>query len=128
MTLRKDDPTIQDHDRLLRRVQELHLHYEPDGSRRLSSAAFKTTELSVNIESLMIEQGRPPEDTIWNYPNDYLTSITAASVREYGYPIIKDTEPPNDPAHGLVLGKKKESFANAMARQHRWIKAPPAKR
>jgi hypothetical protein len=27
--------------------------------------------------------------------------------------IVKDTDPPNDPAHGLVLGKKKGSFANA---------------
>jgi hypothetical protein len=83
--------------------------------------------MSVNIESLMIEQGRPPEDTLTDYPGDFLTSIIAGDVRQLGYPIIKDTAPPNDPAHGLVLGRKRESFANAMVRSHKWIVAPPHK-
>lgn len=81
--------------------------------------------MSVNVESLMVEQGRPPADTLRNRPNDYLTSIVAGNVRKFQLPIVKDTEPPNDPAHGLVLGKKKDSFANAMVRTHIWIVAPP---
>ena len=79
----------------------------------------------MNIESLMIEQKRLPEDTLASYPDEYLTSIVAANVRAHGLPIVKDTEPPNDPAHGLVLGKKKDSFANAMLRSHQWVVAPP---
>ncbi|MGH9583445.1 MAG: hypothetical protein ACRD4O_10960, partial [Bryobacteraceae bacterium] len=90
-----------------------------------SSAVFKDTELSVNIESLMTQQGRAPEDTLTNYSGEYLTAITAGHVREYGHPVVKDTAAPNDPAHGLVLGKKKGSFANAMVRAHQWIVPPP---
>ena len=121
----RDDPSIPSADRLFRRVRPNQLFTEPDGSKRPNSAVFKSTELSINIQSLMIEQGRPPEDTLARFPTDYLTSITAGDVRAYRYPIVKDTEPPNDPAHGLVLEKKTNTFANAMVRAHRWIVAPP---
>ena len=125
--LRQDDLTIANDDRLFRRVRSNQLIPESDGSQRPSSAVFKVLELSVNIESLMIQQGRLPEDMLTNYPGEYLTAFTAGQVRAHGHPVIKDTEPPNDPAHGLVLGKKKDSFANAMKRQHQWIVPQPKK-
>jgi hypothetical protein len=120
-----DDPNIPDIDRLFRRVRPNQLFTEPDGSQRPTSAVFKNPELSVNIESLMVEQGRPPEDALTNFPNEFLTSILAANVRAYRYPIVKDTAPPNDPAHGLVLGRKTNAFANAMVRTQHWIIPPP---
>ena len=120
-----DDPSIPDADRLFRRVRRNQLFTEPDGTQRPTSAVFKNPELSVNIESLMIEQGRLPEDALSNFPHEYLTSIIAGNVRAYGYPIVKDTAPPNDPAHGLVLGRKTNAFANAMVRTHNWIVPPP---
>jgi hypothetical protein len=64
------------------------------------------------------------KDALVGFPNESLTSITAGDVRTYDYPIIKDTGPPSDPAHGLVLGKKTSKFANAMVRAHRWIVEP----
>jgi hypothetical protein len=121
-----DDPSIPNEDRLFRRVRPNQVRTELDGSKRPTSAVFKNPELSVNIESLMIQQRRLPEDTLADYRDDYLTSITAGNVREYNYPIVKDTDPPNDPAHGLVLGKKSSAFANAMVRTHKWIKSPPS--
>jgi hypothetical protein len=121
----EDDLSIPDTDRLFRRVPENQLEPLEDGSQRPSSSIFKHTELSVNIECLMIEQGRPPEDTLTGYPGNYLASIVARDVRAHGHPIVKCTKPPNDPAHGLVLGKKKNSFANAMLRSHQWIVPPP---
>ena len=122
---RADDTTIPNTDRLFRRVRENQLVKLDDGSRRPSSAVFKDATMSVNIESLMIEQGRPPEDTLTGYPGEYLTCIIAGDVRAHGLRIVKQTEPPHDPAHGLVLGKKKGSFANAMVRSHQWIVSPP---
>ena len=122
---RADDTTIPNTDRLFRRVRENQLVKREDGSRRVSSALFKAAEMSVNIESLMIEQGRPPEDTLTRYPREYLTSIIAGDVRAHGLRIVKQTELPHDPAHGLVLGKKRDSFANAMARSRQWIVPPP---
>jgi hypothetical protein len=121
----EDDLSIPDTDRLFRRVRPNQLEPLEDGSLRPSSAVFKNTRMSVNIESLMVEQGRPPEDTLTRYPGEYLTSILARNVRAKGHPIVKDTDPPNDPAHGLVLGKKKGSFANAMLASHQWIFPPP---
>jgi hypothetical protein len=122
---RLDDPSIPNTDRLFRRVRSNQLFKESDGTHRPTSAVFKNLELSVNIESLMIAQGRPPEDTLAGFPDDFLTCIKAGDVRTYGHPIVKDTDPPNDPAHGLVIGKKTNSFANAMVRSHVWIVSPP---
>lgn len=125
---RVDDTSIPDTDRLFRRVvvSPNQLVRLEDGTQRPSTAVFKHLELSVNIESLMVEQRRPPEDCLTGYPDTYLTSIIAGDVRNYGYPIVKDTAPPNDPAHGLILGKKSDSFANKMAKQlSRWIVEPP---
>jgi len=122
---RADNTTIPNTDRLFRRVRENQLVNLQDGSRRPSSALFKDAEMSVNIDSLMIQQGRPPEDTLTRYPSEYLTSIIAGDVRAHGLRIVKQTEPPHDPAHGLVLGKKKGGFANAMVRSHQWIVPPP---
>jgi hypothetical protein len=121
---RQDDLSIRNDDRLFRRVGPSQLIPESDGSLRPSTAVFRDSELSVNIESLMIEQGRSPEDALKNYPDHCLTGIGAGKVREHGHPIVKATAPPNDPAHGLVLGKKKGSFANAMLRSHQWIVPP----
>ena len=121
----RDDPSIPNADRLFRRVRPNQLFAEADGSQRPTSAVFKNPELSVNIESLMFEQGRRPEETLSNFPDEFLTSIVSGNVRAYGYPIVKDTAPPNDPAHGLVLGRKTHAFANAMVRSHQWIVAPP---
>ncbi len=121
---RQDDKSISDADRLLRRIPPNQLCTESDGTKRPSSANFKTPELSVNIESLMNEQGRAPEDTLTDHPGEYLVAVTAGRVREFNLPIVKQTEPPHDPAHGLVLGKKTGSFANAMVRSYEWVVAP----
>ncbi len=129
---RQDDPTILDEDRLFRRVQASpsQLVTEADGSRRPSSAVFKAIELSVNIESVMIAQGRAPEEMLSGTSASFITSIAAGTIRRYdiekkeSHPIVRDAEPPNDPAHGLVLGKKSGAFANAMCRSHIWIVAP----
>lgn len=110
-----------------RRVRPNQVVFFEDGTTRPSSMVFKDQELSVNIESLMVEQGRPPEDTLTGYPDEYLTSVLAGHVRERGHPIVKDPGPKHDLAHGLVLGKKKDAFANAMIRLHQWLVAPPEK-
>ncbi|HWE53741.1 MAG TPA: hypothetical protein VG273_28380 [Bryobacteraceae bacterium] len=130
---RLDDPTILNGDRLFRRVQAQanQLVIEADGCKRPSSAVFKAPELSVNIESVMVAQGRLPEDVLAGFSGWYLTSITAGDVRGFdaergeSHPIVRDADPPNDAAHGLVLGKKSSAFANAMRRSHKWIVAPP---
>ncbi len=119
----EDDASILEEDRLLRRIPSTQVFWE-DGNPRPSSAAFKNTELSVYIESMMVAQQRPLEDALTNYPNEFLTAVRVEDVRKFPYPIVRDTEPPNDPAHGLVVGKKKNSFSNAMVRCHEWVVPP----
>jgi hypothetical protein len=128
---RLDDPTILDDDRLLRRVAPNQWVNEPDGTIRPSSAVFKDPELSVNIDSMMTIQGRPPKEMLNAFPGYFLTSFAPGIVRQYdkekneSHPIVRDTDAPNDPAHGLVLGKKTKSFANALVRAHKWLEPPP---
>jgi len=116
----EDNPSISDEDRLVRRVRPHQLVRE-GASVRPSSAVFKSEELSIYIESLLVEQGRALGSTLEKYPTEFLTSVRAGEVRKFEHAIVKDTAPPNDPAHGLVLGKKKERFANAMVRCQEWI-------
>jgi hypothetical protein len=101
---RGDDLSIPNSDRLFRRVLAKQIYTEPDGLQRPTSAVFKNPELSVNIESLMIAQGRPREDCLANFHAEFLTSITAGEVRAFRLPI-----------------------AHAMVRNHTWIVAPPKK-
>ena len=130
----QDDPTIKDEDRLFRCVQPIpsQLVTEADGSKRPSSAVFRDSELSVNIESAMVAQGRSPETMLAAWPGAGITAIVVCTIRNYdrerneSHPIVRDGDPPNDPAHGLVLGKKTSAFANAMRRSHTWVVAPPA--
>ena len=122
---RNDDESIMDQDRLLRRVPPQQVIREDDGTIRPSTAAFKDEELSVNIEALMLEQKRKPEETLVGHAEFALTSVTAGDVREFEHPVVKDVEPPSDPAHGLVLGKKKDRFAKTMVRRHQWVVPPP---
>jgi len=119
-----DDASILDEDRLLRRIPPNQLCME-DGKLRPSSAVFRHAELSVYIESMVVAQGRAAEDVLSNYPNEFLTALPVSEVRKFPYPIVKDNEPPHDPAHGLVVGKKTGGFANAMKRCHLWVVPPP---
>ena len=117
----QNDPGIADSEVLLRRLQPDWIVPGDRERMRISSAAFKHEELSVLFESLLKRQGRPVEDALRGHPNDSLCSITAGLARKLGQRVVHDTEPPNDPAHGLVLGKKTKSAANRFAREARWV-------
>ena len=120
---RPDDRSILDEERLLRWVTPSQIIPE-EGGLRISSAAFNNPELSVNIETLMVLQGRKPESLLDALPGFALTSIKAKQVRAFDLPIVLDCEPPEDPAHALVLGKKSKSFTNEMKRSHVWVVPP----
>ena len=128
--LPSDDLSILDRDRLLRRVKPNQLVNESDGTTRPSSAVFRDPELSVNIESVMADQGRSPSEMLDGLAGHCLTSITPGIVREFdrnaqdSHPVVRDSDPPNDSAHALVLGKKTKSFRNAMVRGHEWVVRP----
>ena len=76
------------------------------GKAAISSAAFKDEELSINLESTMAPDGRPPEDAIRSYPGYVLAAITAAHARSLQQAVARDPLP-DEPAHGVVYGQKK---------------------
>jgi hypothetical protein len=117
----QNDSSIVDSEVLLRRLQPDWIVPGDRDRMRISSAAFKHHELSVQFESLLKRQGRPVEDALKDYPGSSLCSITAGLARELGQGVVYDTEPPHDPAHGLVLGKKTKSVANQFAREAKWV-------
>jgi hypothetical protein len=116
----KNDPAIADSEVLLRRLLAEWVVPGDRGRMRIASAAFKSFELSILFLSLMERQGRPKEDALKEHPDDSLCSITAGLARQLEQGVIYDTEPPHDPAHGLVIGKKRQSIANGFARGAKW--------
>ena len=115
-----NDPAIADSEVLLRRLLAEWVVPGDRGRMRIASAAFKSFELSILFLSLMERQGRPKEDALKEHPDDSLCSITAGLARQLEQGVIYDTEPPHDPAHGLVIGKKRQSIANGFARGAKW--------
>lgn len=119
-----DDPAILDDELLLRRLRPDWIVPGERGRMRIASAAFKHEELSVLFRSLLRQQRRSDGDVLRNYPDDSLCSFTAGLARSLGQRVVYDTEPPNDPAHGLVIGKKRQSVANRLAREASWVIPP----
>ena len=115
-----NDPAIADSEVLLRRLLAEWVVPGDRGRMRIASAAFKSFELSILFLALMERQGRPKEDALKEHPDDSLCSVSAGLARQLEQGVIYDTEPPRDPAHGLVIGKKRQSIANAFARKAKW--------
>jgi hypothetical protein len=119
-----DDPSILDDDTLLRRIHLAHIVEGSEGRSSVSSAAFRDTELSVNLESVMRAAGRRPSDALWEYPNDYLASITVAVSRSHGQLVGPDPLP-SEPAHAYAFGKKTKRIRRALRDAANWV-APEA--
>jgi len=89
-----------------------------------SSAAFKDEELSVNIESVMARDGRPPEDAVRNHPGYGLAAITAGHALSLNQAVARDPLP-EEPAHGVVYGQKKRGGIGGKLRDGAtWVVTP----
>jgi hypothetical protein len=124
-----NDPSIANNEVLLRRLQPDWIVPGDHGRMRIASAAFKHEELSILFYTLLQSQGRPVNDALGGHSDNSLCSITAGLARDLGQRVVYDLEPPNDPAHGLVVGKKTQARANRFAREAVWVipsAAPPS--
>ena len=121
----EDDPSITDAERLLRRIARSWVSWEEDGTPRISSAAFREDELSVNLETVMAQAGRAPEEAVRDYPGYGLAAFTAAHARGLNQAVARDPLP-EEPAHGIVYGRKKRGgIAQKLRDAALWVKAPP---
>ena len=106
-----DDPSIARNEVLLRRVQPDWIVPGNHGRMRIASAAFKHEEMSILFYALLRSQCRPAEDALSGHSDNVLCSITAGLARDLGQGVAYDVDPPNDPAHGLVFGKKTKAVS-----------------
>ena len=115
-----DDPNISDEERLFRRINLIHIVEANEGGATVSSAAFRDTELSVNLEATMRAGGREPKDSLNAHPNDLLMSITAGLCRRHQQVVGPDPQP-EEPAHGYAFGKKTKSIQRALRDAAEWV-------
>jgi hypothetical protein len=119
-----DDPSIPGDERLFRRIPSTWVIWDEHGSATISSAAFKDEELSVNLESVMARDRRPPADAIRRYPGYGLAAITAACARSLGQAVARDPQP-EEPAHGVVYGQKRRGGIGGKLRDGAaWVVQP----
>ena len=111
----QDDPTIAEGEVLLRRVHPAQIVSDEAGQPRISSAAFKDPELSVDLHSVLSEAGYSVNFTLRDHPAYGLASITAGQVRAANQLVCRDPLPSN-PAHALVVGNKTSSVARQLAK------------
>ena len=109
-----DEPEIQGDDRIIRRIAEHHLTPDKNfGDTRVSSQAFKPSSdgsgLSVDIEKLILADGKDAKEWLITPPFIGAVSFQASTARNFGlkigYDPIKDHPTlPDNPYHGAVWG------------------------
>ena len=121
----KDDPTILGDERLFRRIPPTWVHWDEHGNPTVSSAAFKDSELSICLESVMARAGRGPADAIrGRAPGFGLAAITAAHARSLDQAVARDPLP-EEAAHGIVYGPKKRGrVSNKLCDGAHWVEIP----
>jgi len=119
----EDDPSIADSTLLYRRVVPRWIVL--DGNRnchRLATGAFQNLEMSVGVGDMF--DGNLPESILEGHPEDVcLVAFETRVARENELAVCRDAKD-DEPAHGLVVGKKTTGKQRALARAATWVKAP----
>ena len=108
-----DDASIPNDEELLRRVPPWCIVADQNraGQKRASSAAFDDPELSVDLASVRRARGEPLTATLAGHEGFGLVFITAGVARAKQQTVSRDPLLDN-PAHGIVAGKKTGSVRN----------------
>jgi len=76
------------------------------------------------LESIMVRDGRLPQDAIQTRPDCGLAAITAAHARSLNQAVAPDPIP-EEPAHGVVYGQKKRGGIGGKLRDGAiWVVTP----
>jgi hypothetical protein len=123
-----DDPTIPDPSELWRRIPPKQIVPDENlGGLRPSSAAFDNhrngSPMSVHLADVLAELGRGPNTVLVGHDDFALAAITAGLARECGQGVARDPLP-EEPAHGLVFGKKTKAVRKILALGYRWVIPP----
>ncbi len=124
----QDDPSIEDDSELWRRIKpEQVVRDDNRGILRPSSAAFSDSSdgspMSVQLASIVAENGGDARWALASYPDMYLAALTAGQVRARKLGVIRQPLP-EDPAHGGVTGEKTSGIKKYLAKTARWVIGP----
>jgi hypothetical protein len=118
-----DDATIEDGDRLLRRIPREWVVVD-HGVERPASQAFQDhrngAPMSIALEPVLLELGLPAAAVIQDQVRFRLAAITAGLARQCRQG-IRRAPLPGDPSHGEVVGKKTGAVSRAFARNAVWV-------
>lgn len=124
-----DDPSVRNKCKLLRRIQiKKDFVVWDDNLNRLrpSSASFRDhpdgSSMSIVLGDDLDEAGRNYSEVLNDHSNFALATITAELARENNQMIVRDPLK-EEPAHGLVVGKKRGADSK-MAKAAQWIISP----
>lgn len=128
----KDDASIQDETRLFRRIivePNLWIVWDANlGRWRPTSAAFDDhrngSPMSVVVEDTLLASGRTTRDALGEHSNMALAAITAGVARVHGLGVAREPTK-EEPAHGVVFGRKTKKVRSALAKAAAWA-VPPA--
>ena len=121
-----DDPEIADETRLFRRIPPSWLVRDEDtGFSRVSSAAFRDKELSIDIETVLILHGETAEHCLRNYPAYALVSLLARDGRNHQQIVCHNPQLEN-PSHGLIYGIKNRRVKEGLRDAALWVIPPVA--
>jgi hypothetical protein len=117
---------------LYRRVPptvDLYLVWDDDRQcLRLSTAAFKDRddEASVDVGDCLQDYELDPESTLGAFKDKGfgLVQITTSQASAVGAQVRRDPKPDN-PCHGLILGKLRRAAREELCFAARWVVQPP---
>ena len=80
--------------------------------------------MSIVLADLVAESGRGPEDVLLTHDGFALAAFAAGVARANAQGVAKDPLP-DQPAHGIVFGRKTGAVRRALAKASQWVIAPP---
>jgi len=123
-----DDSSIGNNEDLWRRVPPWHIIYDENlGRLRPSKAAFEDhpsgSPMSILFATLVLESNRTGEQVLADHSGFALAAISAGLGRSKQQAIARDPLP-EEPAHGVVAGRKTDSVKRFFAKAALWVVAP----
>lgn len=126
----EDDSTISNDCELLRRVPikpQLNVIWDENQGRwRPSSASFRDhpngTPMSIVLKDDLDAAERNVSEVLVGHDNFALAAVTAGFARTNQQRVAREPLP-DEPAHGIVIGNKKNA-SRKMAKEAQWIISP----
>jgi len=123
----EDDPTIEDHAELWRRIpSQFFVEDQNQGGWRPSSQAFQNLNkiaMSVTLADLVRESGQDAASILAGFDGYGLALVTAGLARSLDQGVRRDPTA-DEPAHAEVFGEKTKKVRKAFAKAATWVINP----